>query len=223
VFDGCIIDSMTKHDSHDYLPATGHEAFLPAYDLIARLMGLNSVYRLLVTQAGITDGQRILEIGCGTGNLAIHAKRSHPWADVTGCDPDPRILAVAQRKAAGLTGIRFDQGYAERLPYPDGQFDRVLSSMMWHHITDDAKPAAAAEMLRVLRPGGRLHLVDITGDAYSGGRWARLIRRNPHAAGNLSGAVPELLREAGFDCAELAVKQQRIIGQLTFYQATRPV
>ncbi|CQD06720.1 methyltransferase [Mycobacterium lentiflavum] len=216
------MDVVTKHHPHDYLSATGHDAFLPAYDVIAWLMGLDGVYERLVGQADIADGQRVLEIGCGTGNLAIRAKRARPSADVIGCDPDPRILAIAKRKATRLTGIRFEQGYAERLPYADGEFDRVLSSMMLHHINDDAKSAAAAEMFRVLRPGGRLHLVDISGDTNSGGLFARLIRHNHHAAGNLGDAVPRLLRTAGFDCTELATKRQRIVGQLTFYQATRP-
>lgn len=216
------MEHMTKHHPHNYLPATGHAAFLPAYDVIARVMGLDSVYRRLITQAEIAEGQRVLEIGCGTGNLAIRAKRARPSADVTGCDPDPRMLAVARRKAARIEGIRFEQGYAERLPYADGEFDRVLSSMMLHHINDGAKPAAAAEIFRVLRPGGRLHLVDIGGEKTSGGLLARLIRHNPHAAGNLGDAVPRLLRAAGFDCTELATTRQRIVGQLTFYQATRP-
>ncbi|MFP1152245.1 class I SAM-dependent methyltransferase [Mycobacterium sherrisii] len=214
---------MTKHPPHDYLPATGHDAFLPAYDLIARLMGLHSVYRRLVAQAEITDGQRVLEIGCGTGNVSITAKRSHPAAEVVGCDPDPRMVAVARRKAARIPGIRFEHGYAERLPYSDGEFDRVLSSMMLHHVSDDAKAAAAAEIFRVLRPGGRLQLVDIAGERNSGGVLARLIRHNHHVAGNLGDAVPRLLRSAGFDCTQLATTRQRIVGQLAYYQATRPV
>lgn len=217
------MDSVKKHHPHDYLPATGHDAFLPAYDLIARLMGLNSVYRRLVAQAEITDDQRILEIGSGTGNLSITAKRSHPAAEVIGCDPDPRMLAVAQRKTARIPGIRFERGYAERLPYNDGEFDRVLSSMMLHHIGDDAKPAAAAEIFRVLRPGGGLHLVDIGGDIAGGGVLARLIRRNHHVAGNLDDGIPRLLRSAGFDCTELATTRQRIVGELAYYRATRPV
>ena len=87
------MDSVTKHHPHDYLPAAGHDAFLPAYDLIARVLGFNSVYQRLITQADIADGHRILEIGCGTGNLTVRAKRAHPSADVIGCDPDPRVLA----------------------------------------------------------------------------------------------------------------------------------
>jgi len=214
---------MVKHHPHDYLPAAGHDALLPGYDLLARLLGFNSVYQKLIAQAKLADGHRVLEIGCGTGNLTIRAKRAHPAIDAVGSDPDPRALARAQRKATGLSGIRFDNGYAQRLPYTDAEFDRVLSSMMLHHVGQDAKPAAAAEIFRVLRPGGRLHLVDIGGEATApDGLMARLIRRNHHAAGNLGDAIPRLLRTAGFDCTEVATQRHRILGQLNYYQATRP-
>ncbi|OCB39916.1 SAM-dependent methyltransferase [Mycobacterium malmoense] len=214
------MESMTKHHPHDYLPAAGHDALLPCYDLFARLLGMPKVYATLIAQAEIADRQRVLEIGCGTGNLTTRVKRAHPAADVTGCDPDPRALDRARQKA---NDIRFDQGYAERLPYADGEFDRVLSSMMLHHINEDAKPAAAAEIFRVLRPGGRLHLVDIGGDMTTEhGLMARLIRRSPHAAGNLGDAIPRLLRGAGFDCTEVATHRQRMVGRLTYYRATRP-
>jgi ubiquinone/menaquinone biosynthesis C-methylase UbiE len=214
------MDSVTKHHPHDYLPAAGHDALLPTYDLISRLLGMKKVQDALLAQAELADCRRILEIGCGTGNLTIRAKRSHPHLEVIGCDPDPRALDRARRKT---DEIRFEQGYAERLPYPDGEFDRVLSSMMLHHIRDGAKTAAAAEMFRVLRPGGRLHLVDIGGDATTDhGLLARRIRRSPHATGNLGDAIPRLLRAAGFDCTEVASHQQRVVGRLTYYRATRP-
>jgi ubiquinone/menaquinone biosynthesis C-methylase UbiE len=196
------MDSVTKHHPHDYLPAAGHDALLPGYDLFARLLGFPSVYRRLITQAELADGQRILEIGCGTGNLTTRVKSSHPGVEVVGSDPDPRALDRARRKAAGMAGIRFDHAYAQRLPYADGEFDRVLSSMMLHHLDAEAKPDAAAEIFRVLRPGGRLHLVDITG--------------------NLGDAIPRLLRGAGFDCAEVAAHKHWFVGRLAYYRATRP-
>lgn len=209
---------------HDYLPAAGHDVLLPAYDLMARLFGMNKVYEALIAQAELADADRVLEIGCGTGNVTIRAKRGHPAIEVVGCDTDPRALARAQRKARGLSGISFDRAYAQKLPYADGEFDRVLSSMMLHHLDDDVKADAAAEVFRVLRPGGRLHLVDVGGDmTVRDGLAARRMLRSRHVAGNLGDSIPRLLRTAGFDCTQVATHRQRFAGRLTYYRATRPV
>jgi ubiquinone/menaquinone biosynthesis C-methylase UbiE len=217
------MEYVTKHHPHDYLPAAGHDALLPGYDVLSRLLGMKKVHDALIAQAELADCRRVLEIGCGTGNLIIRAKRAHPHLEAIGCDPDPLALDRARRKALRLGGIRFERGYAQRLPYADGEFDRVLSSMMLHHLDDDAKTAAAAEVFRVLRVGGRLHLVDIGGDMTAGdGLAARLVMRSHHAAGNLGDAIPRLLRGAGFDCARVATHRQRFVGRLTYYRATRP-
>jgi ubiquinone/menaquinone biosynthesis C-methylase UbiE len=222
---------MTKHHptkaaagrGHDYLPAAGRDAFLPFYDLLTTVLGVRKVHRTLIDQAGLAAGQRVLEIGCGTGNLAIRAKRAEPGVDLVGSDPDPLALARAQRKARGLEGIRFERGYAQRLPYPDATFDRVLSALMLHHLDHDAAVATAAEVLRVLRPGGTLHLVDLAAQQHGmHGFLARRAAKSGHMADNTGDGIPRLLAAAGLEPAEVARHRHRVMGQISYYRATRP-
>ncbi|WP_280269290.1 class I SAM-dependent methyltransferase [Nocardia wallacei] len=208
---------------HDYLPAAGRDALLPTYDLMSLLFGAPRLHKRLIEHAELRDDHRILEVGCGTGNLTLRAKRARPAAEVIGSDPDLRALARAERKAKGLRGIRFDHAYAQELPYADGEFDRVLSSLMLHHLETETKIAMAAEILRVLRPGGRLHLVDIGGPMTpADGLSARMMLRTGHVADNLGDGIPRLLRDAGFDCAVVDSHPHRRIGRVTYYRATRP-
>jgi ubiquinone/menaquinone biosynthesis C-methylase UbiE len=219
---------MTEHrphtvTEHDYIPAFGQDALLPFYDLLTRVLGMGRNYDALVAKAELADGLRVLEIGCGTGNVTVRAKRAAPGADVVGTDPDPLALARAQRKTRGLTGIRFERAYAQQLPFADGEFDRALSSMMLHHLDEDVKAGALAEVYRVLRPGGQFHIVDIGGHAtVHHGLAARWTRKNPHVTGNLDDAIPRLLRATGFECTEVGTRRNRFIGQLTFYRGIRP-
>jgi ubiquinone/menaquinone biosynthesis C-methylase UbiE len=193
---------------HDYLPAAGHDLLLPAYDLLTRLLGMPPAYDELINAAELHDGAQVLEIGCGTANLTIRAKRAHPGVELTGVDPDPRALGRARRKADGLVGIRFEQGYAQELPYADGSFDRVLSSMMLHHLDDGVKAAALAEAFRVLRPGGSIHIVDVVGHHLS--------------VAHDADAIPGLLRNSGFEYTAGGSLRLRAVGPVAFYRGIRP-
>lgn len=208
---------------HDYLPAAGHDALLPAYDLVTWLMGVTRRHRELIELADIQTGHWVLEIGCGTGNLAVLAKRLRPEAEIVGLDPDPRALARAARKSSGMTGIRFDRGYSQRLPYPDGTYDRVLSALMWHHLDGEARARTAEEVLRVLRAGGSLYLLDLGGQVSRldgfGSRWQL---RSDHLRDNLGDAIPRLLLDAGFaDCVQMTHRVSRALGRMTYYRANR--
>src|ERR1700752_4927587 len=126
-----------NHHKRSFLPAAGHDLFLPLYDPLIGLLGGDRARRDLVAQANISSGQRILDIGCGTGTLALMLKRSHADLDVFGLDPDPKALRRAMTKAtrAGFS-VQFDQGFADELPYSEDSFARVFSSFMFHHLDE---------------------------------------------------------------------------------------
>ncbi|NUS43923.1 MAG: class I SAM-dependent methyltransferase [Mycobacteriaceae bacterium] len=212
-------------NQHDYLPAAGNDRMLPCYDLLSRVLGTPKVHRRLLDLAGTPTGPT-LEIGCGTGNLTVMARQMYPElpaADIVGTDPDPLALARAEHKAIGLTGIRFERAYAQALPYPDGSFDRARSAYMLLHLDSEVRKQAAAEVHRVLRPGGTFFVVDVGGRITpSDGFTARRMLRSHHVAGNLGDGIPQLLTGAGFArCEELHSEIVPLVGRVTYYAADR--
>ena len=86
--------------SRTYLPAAGHDWFLPLYDPLVKLLGGETARKVLLDQAALRSGQRVLDVGCGTGTFAAMIKRLHPDVEVVGLDPYPKALARARCKAA---------------------------------------------------------------------------------------------------------------------------
>ncbi len=206
-----------------YLPGMGRDWLLPLYDPLTRLLGIRGLHQRLVDQADLRPGQRVLEIGCGTGNLAVLIKRQHPGTTVVGLDPDPKALARAARKArrAGLA-IELDRGFADELPYPDASFDRVFSALMLHHLEAADRPAALHEAGRILAPGGSLHLVDFDATAaHVGQPLARLAHRRRHRHGDGGDDTPTLIRAAGLAHPRETGHGVTPFGRYTYYRADR--
>jgi ubiquinone/menaquinone biosynthesis C-methylase UbiE len=197
-----------------YLPAMGVRWLLPLYDPFCRLVGVRRAHRQLLDRAGVQPGQRVLEIGCGTGTLLTALARSGPAVEAIGIDPDAASLRRARRKAgrAGLD-IRYEQAYAGALPLPDSSVDRVLSSLMLHHLTPDEHARALREVRRVLRPGGRLHVLDIAGEPVPG--------RRSRLAAVQSDDVLAAMTAAGLTDPAEDGRTRVGFGRVVYYRATR--
>ena len=207
-----------------YIPAAGHNLLLPLYDPLLRLLGRQEqTHGRLIELAGIRPGLGVLEIGCGTGALAVLVKQRCPETRVVGLDPDPKALDRARTKAerAGLE-IEWEQGFADALPFAGASFDRVLSSLMLHHLTMSEKQRALAEVRRVLVPGGTLHVLDFGRPAGALDRTLTfLIHHGERMADNLEGRLPELMRGAGLaEVCELD-SVRTAFGRLTLFAARR--
>ena len=180
----------------EYLPAMGRHWLLPLYDPLTAFTGLDRARRALLDDDQVVPaGAHVLDIGCGTGKAAVSL--AERWqAAVSAIDPDPRALRRAERRAARAgVRVRFDRGFADALPYADGSFDAVVSSLVFHHLDRPGKEGMLREVIRVLKPGGHLRLVDLVEDDERG------LAAKAHADGQLADSaiaiVLDLMREAG--------------------------
>jgi len=184
----------------DYIPALSFRVLTPFYDFIQKWIVRDVRYKSrLIEQADIQPGQRVMDLGCGTGTLAIMVKQAQPDAEVVGLDADSDMLKVARYKSAnGKSEVKFDVGFTNDLPYPDASFDRVLSSIMIHHLKTPDKEKTAHEVYRVLKPGGQLHIIDFGKPTTTYGKMlGPFLHKFEEANDNIEGRLPEIFEAPG--------------------------
>lgn len=222
-----IIDGRAEGErDRPFLPGMGRTWLLPLYDLFTRVARVRALHERTVELAGISPGQTVLDVGCGTGNLSFSVLRAVPGAVVTGHDPDDAALRIAARKA-GRRGVRLSlvQGYADRLLPEDGTVDHVVSSLALHHVDDAGREGFGREAHRILRPGGRVTIVDFGAPDHGHGGHGHEGHRhrgmNAHTERNLDNGIVTLLTDAGFTDAHEIDHITHRFGPITIVQATR--
>ena len=190
---------MTTTDDK-YIPALSYRFLTPFYDFIQKYVVRDVRYKaLMIQQANIQPDHHVLDLGCGTGTLAMMAKQAQPRAHLAGLDADPDMLKQAHyKKDQAKLDVKFDVGFTNDLPYPDASFDRVLSSMMIHHLKTPDKERTVREVFRVLKPGGQLHIIDFGKPVTWYGRLlAPFLHKFEEANDNIDGRLPEIFGAPG--------------------------
>lgn len=206
-----------------YLPAAGLHWLLPMYDLLTKQTGIDRARSALLQQAELRPGQQVLDVGCGTGTLAVMLKRQHPEIEVIGLDPDPKALALARRKAqrAGVSPL-FDQGFSDALEYAADSFDHVFSSFMLHHLQSDQKEETLREIRRVLKPGGYLHLLDFRGLESATSSLSLWFHSRHNLEGNSEARILTLMAKAGLADPKTIAYRRVLFGfaHVAYYEAS---
>jgi SAM-dependent methyltransferase len=218
-----------RADDAGFIPALRFKRLTPLFDSVAAVAARDrALKRRVLGHAALAGGEDVLDVGCGTGTLAVAAARAAPGVRVTGLDADASILARAHKKAAGAgLQIRFDQGRSTALPYADTSFDLALATLFFHHLPDDAKRQTAAELVRVLRPGGRLVVGDVGRPHDPLMRIAvlatvQLLDGVATTALNVRGGLPDVLTDAGLRAVTVRGRMRTPTGTYEIMTGTRP-
>jgi ubiquinone/menaquinone biosynthesis C-methylase UbiE len=217
-------------DAHrDFVPALGKSGSLDRYDAAIALMTREKRWRSdLLRFAEPRPGDRIVDIGCGTGTFAIALKQAARESIVLAVDPDPAVLEIARAKAEVADAeIQWFEAMGDELDSIDAlqQCDKIVSSLVLHQCPMDVKEAIAAQMFRLLKPGGTLFIADY-GEQRSLlmrmlFRQIQLLDGFEYTEPNAKGCVPEILTAAGFEAVEEIKVIPTPTGSISIYRAKR--
>lgn len=199
-----------------FTPPLAYDFLTPLFDRVLNLLGYGKAFKRLVLElAEIKDGEKILDVGCGSGTLLIEAKTKYPNADCMGIDPDKKILQLAERKLeqAGVKA-RLVQGFAQELPFPPASLDVAISTLIFHHLSTPVKRETVKEIYRILKDEGRFLLADFgqpdnifvklllnLGSLFDG---------TSNMKDNIEGNLPVFLEEAGFKVSRLETRYRGV-------------
>jgi ubiquinone/menaquinone biosynthesis C-methylase UbiE len=200
---GILLRSPRLYDLQVWLALGGREAALRAVTL---------------DKARLARGDSVLDVGCGTGGLLLAAMRRGAGA-VAGVDAASEMVDATARKVrrAGFE-IEARQGVAQDLPFADGRFDLVTSTLMLHHLPRPARAACVREMGRVAKPGGRVLAVDFGTSSMEQGGWLRRLHRHGRVKADELGA---LLLAGGFRVLETGTLKVRDLNYVLATPAER--
>jgi ubiquinone/menaquinone biosynthesis C-methylase UbiE len=208
-----------------YIPALKYDWLTGFFDPVIRLTMPERQFRTaLIAQADLKPRQRVLDFGTGTAALSLLAKQLSPRSEIIGIDVDEKIIGIAREKIKALKAeISIDRYDGATLPYPDGHFDKVMSSLVFHHLTRGQKDRSLKEIRRVLNSAGELHVADWGQARTIANRLlflpVQLLDGFESTSDNVKGLLPVLIADAGFSDVGETKTFPTMFGTLSLYQA----
>jgi len=177
----------------------------------------------LITQLSPQDNERILDFGCGTGTLTLMIKKAGPGCSVYGIDIDHQALEIAEKKARhDGVDIQLIQYDGTVLPFANEKFDKLVSSLVLHHLPKEEKIPVLRELYRVLKRGGELHVLDfgIQRSVYT--RFITSILKGLEPIeDNILGRIPGYLIISGFEGVEELHSENTLFGTVSFLRSKK--
>ena len=217
----------SKDSKNHYIPALKFNWLTKGYDFILKYTMPEKAFKSkLIEYANISADQNVLDFGCGTATLSLLTKEIIPDAHVVGIDVDKKALQIAKNKIAkSITEVKLIKIVPGEFNFEDHTFDRIISSLVFHHLTDDEKIESLKGLHKILKINGSLTIVD----------WGK--PSNPLMRGlfylvqfldgfetttsNVKGKLPIFIKEAGFRKVEILRTYNTIYGSLSIYQAIK--
>ena len=210
---------------NNYIPAMGYFSLARWYDpLVSLLMNEARFKGQLIQNARIPPASCLLDVGYGTGTLLLMVKHSLPEARVHGLDGDDGILKIASGKIrkSGWK-VHLEQAMAFDMPYSEGSFDRVLTSLTLHHLSGEDLRRTLNEIRRVLVPGGELHIADFPGGHQQAGHLKSHFKPHAGRGGQMDASPLELmLVEAGFSSVKTLGAYSTLLGRIGYFSGVKP-
>lgn len=214
-------------DDREFTPALGRSDLTTQYDRVVALMTRERRWRRkLLTALAPAPADTIVDLGAGTGSMALFIKGAEPRSKVVGVDPDPAVLDIARAKiAAAGHDVQLVEAFGDASVLPDGCADKVVSTLVLHQCSHDAKVGLLRNAHRMLKPGGRLLVADYgfqrTALMAMLFRQVRALDGYANTRANKNGEIPGLIAAAGFgEVAEIDVVNTPT-GSISVYAATK--
>jgi SAM-dependent methyltransferase len=210
--------------SSAHTPPLGFHFLTSFYDVVISVTCREATFRrALLSQACLHDKQVVLDVGCGTGSLLLLLKQLFPAVNAIGVDADVEALGIAASKC--LNKVELRKGFGQQLPVESGTVDFVLSSLFFHHLSTEDKVKTLAEMYRVLKLDGELHVADWGKPTNFLMRIAflpvQILDGFDTTRDSVIGALPDLMKVAGFQIVKETKTLSTFFGTISLYVARK--